>query len=271
MEAVIVDSGGANLASLRYALERLGARTQVSNDARTIASAARVVLPGVGAAAHAMERLHAAGLTSVLRALTQPVLGVCLGMQLLFKLSEEGLTECLGVLPYAVRRLRSAPHRPVPHMGWNQLCQLRPDPLLEGVPDGAYAYFVHSYAAPLTQHTDNSGFQVRHTMSVPRPWPSWQTEGDQSSHFDRERWRAVVYASTKRKIRKMAWTVLLRYVPEHDFILTSYTDVILRDAKDTARWRREVIRSWDWPDPSGPLMHCVSAASSPLWVTSATR
>jgi glutamine amidotransferase len=153
MEAVIVDSGGANLASLRYALERLGARTQVSNDARTIAGAARVLLPGVGAAAHAMQRLHAAGLTSVLRALTQPVLGVCLGMQLLFQLSEEGLTECLGVLPYAVRRLRSAPQRPVPHMGWNQLCQLRPDPLLEGVPDGAYAYFVHSYAAPLTQHT----------------------------------------------------------------------------------------------------------------------
>ena len=153
IEAVIVDSGGANLASLRYALERLGARAQVSNDARTIARAARVVLPGVGAAAHAMQRLHAAGLTSVLRALTQPVLGVCLGMQLLFALSEEGLTECLGLLPYAVRRLRNAPQRPVPHMGWNQLCQLRPDPLLEGVPDGAYAYFVHSYAAPLTQHT----------------------------------------------------------------------------------------------------------------------
>jgi imidazole glycerol-phosphate synthase subunit HisH len=153
MEAVIVDSGGANLASLRYALERLGARTQVSNDARTIAGAARVVLPGVGAAAHAMQRLHAAGLTSMLRALTQPVLGVCLGMQLLFALSEEGLTECLGVLPYAVRRLRSAPQRPVPHMGWNQLSPLRPDPLLEGVADGAYAYFVHSYAAPLTQHT----------------------------------------------------------------------------------------------------------------------
>jgi len=153
MEAVIVDSGGANLASLRYALERLGARTQVSHDARTIAGAARVVLPGVGAAAHAMERLHAAGLISVLRALTQPVLGVCLGMQLLFAVSEEGFTECLGVLPYAVRRLRSAPQRPVPHMGWNQLCPLRPDPLLEGVPDGAYAYFVHSYAAPLTQHT----------------------------------------------------------------------------------------------------------------------
>jgi imidazole glycerol-phosphate synthase subunit HisH len=153
MEAVIVDSGGANLASLRYALERLGARTQVSADARTIASAARVVLPGVGAAAHAMQRLKAAGLTRVLRALTQPVLGVCLGMQLLFAVSEEGLTECLGLLPYAVRRLQSAPRCPVPHMGWNELQRLRPDPLLEGVADGDYVYFAHSYAAPVTQHT----------------------------------------------------------------------------------------------------------------------
>jgi len=176
MEAVIVDSGGANLASLRYALERLGARAQVSNDARTIAGAARVVLPGVGAAAHAMQRLHAAGLTSVLRALTQPVLGVCLGMQLLFAVSEEGLTECLGVLPYAVRRLRSAPQRPVPHMGWNQLCQLRPDPLLEGVPDGAYAYFVHSYAAPLTQHTLASTEYGAAVSAVVRHENFWGTQ-----------------------------------------------------------------------------------------------
>jgi glutamine amidotransferase len=176
MEAVIVDSGGANLASLRYALERLGARTQVSNDARTIAGAARVVLPGVGAAAHAMQRLHAAGLTGVLRALTQPVLGVCLGMQLLFAVSEEGLTECLGLLPYAVRRLRSAPQRPVPHMGWNQLCQLRPDPLLEGVPDGAYAYFVHSYAAPLTQHTLASTEYGAAVSAVVRHENFWGTQ-----------------------------------------------------------------------------------------------
>jgi glutamine amidotransferase len=176
MEAVIVDSGGANLASLRYALERLGARAQVSNDARTIAGAARVVLPGVGAAAHAMQRLHAAGLTSVLRALTQPVLGVCLGMQLLFAVSEEGFTECLGVLPYAVRRLRSAPQRPVPHMGWNQLCQLRPDPLLEGVPDGAYAYFVHSYAVPLTQHTLASTEYGAAVSAVVRHENFWGTQ-----------------------------------------------------------------------------------------------
>jgi imidazole glycerol-phosphate synthase subunit HisH len=176
MEAVIVDSGGANLASLRYALERQGARTHVSRDAATIASAARVVLPGVGAAAHAMERLHAAGLTGVLRALTQPVLGVCLGMQLLFALSEEGRTECLGLLPYAVRRLSSAPGRPVPHMGWNQLCRLRPDPLLEGVPEGAWAYFVHSYAAPLTEHTLASAEYGAAVSAVVRRGNFWGTQ-----------------------------------------------------------------------------------------------
>jgi len=176
MEAVIVDSGGANLASLCYALERLGARTQVSADARTIASAARVVLPGVGAAAHAMQRLNAAGLTSMLRALTQPVLGVCLGMQLLFELSEEGLTECLGVLPYAVRRLQSAPRCPVPHMGWNELQRLRPDPLLEGVADGDYAYFAHSYAAPVTQHTLASARYGAPVSAVVRRENFWGTQ-----------------------------------------------------------------------------------------------
>jgi glutamine amidotransferase len=176
MEAVIVDSGGANLASLRYALERLGARTQVSADARTIASAARVVLPGVGAAAHAMQRLNAAGLTSMLRALTQPVLGVCLGMQLLFELSEEGLTECLGLLPYAVRRLQSAPRCPVPHMGWNELQRLRPDPLLEGVADGDYAYFAHSYAAPVTQHTLASAEYGAAVSAVVRRDNFWGTQ-----------------------------------------------------------------------------------------------
>jgi glutamine amidotransferase len=153
MEAVIVDCGGANLASLMYAFERLGARAHLSLDARTIAAAPRVVLPGVGAAAHAMARLRSAGLLPVLRALTQPVLGVCLGMQLLFERSDEGGTACLGLLPDAVQRLQAAPGRPVPHMGWNELTCIRRDPLLEGVAGGDYAYFVHGYAAPVGAHT----------------------------------------------------------------------------------------------------------------------
>ena len=151
-EAVIVDSG-ANLASLQYALERLGARTQVSQDLTTIATASHVVLPGVGAAADGMERLRRAGLAQVLTLLTRPVLGICLGMQLLFRNSEEGPTECLGLLPDTVRRLEAAPGRPVPHMGWNQLEGRREDPLLEGLAARDYVYFVHSYAAPVSQHT----------------------------------------------------------------------------------------------------------------------
>jgi len=130
MEAVIVDSGGANLASLCYALERLGARAQVSADARTIAGAARVVLPGVGAAAHAMQRLHGAGLTGVLRELTQPVLACAWGCSCCSRCPRRP-HRVPGLLPYAVRRLSGAPGHPVPHMGWNQLCRLRPDPLLE--------------------------------------------------------------------------------------------------------------------------------------------
>jgi glutamine amidotransferase len=151
-EAVIVDSG-ANLASLQYAFERLGARTQVSQDPTTIATASHVVLPGVGAAGDAMERLRRAGVAGALTLLTQPVLGICLGMQLLFRSSEEGPTECLGLLPDTVRRLEAAPGRPVPHMGWNQLEGRRENPLLEGLAAREYVYFVHSYAAPVSQHT----------------------------------------------------------------------------------------------------------------------
>ncbi|HEY8054215.1 MAG TPA: imidazole glycerol phosphate synthase subunit HisH [Steroidobacteraceae bacterium] len=148
-EAVIVDSGGANLASLQYALERLGARAHVSHDPATLASAPRVILPGVGAAADAMQRLTRHGLTELLPTLTQPVLGICLGMQLLFDASEEGPADCLGVLSGDVQRIANAPGRPVPHMGWNQLTPLHADPLLEGIMAGDYAYYVHSYAAPV--------------------------------------------------------------------------------------------------------------------------
>src|SRR5471030_2882037 len=101
-EVCIIDSGGANLASLKFALERLGAAARVTRDAAEIATAARVILPGVGSAAHAMQRLQACSLTALLPALTCPVLGICLGMQLLFESSDEGPTPCLGVLAGAV-------------------------------------------------------------------------------------------------------------------------------------------------------------------------
>ncbi|HEY1898714.1 MAG TPA: imidazole glycerol phosphate synthase subunit HisH [Steroidobacteraceae bacterium] len=148
LDVAIIDSGGANLASLQFALERLGARTLVTSDLAVIAAAPRVLLPGVGSALTAMQRLHTSGVAAHLPHLKQPVLGICLGMQLLFLKSEEGPTQCLGILPQTVRKLTPAAGRPVPHMGWNSLRVVREDPLLEGVADGEYLYFVHSYAAP---------------------------------------------------------------------------------------------------------------------------
>jgi imidazole glycerol-phosphate synthase subunit HisH len=147
--AVIVDSGGANLASLRFALQRLGAEAEVSADAAVIRRAAHVLLPGVGAAAPAMQRLVDAGLVPVLRSLAQPVLGICLGMQLLCAHSEEGPTACLGLLPERAVRLQPHAGVTVPHMGWNTLTDIVPDPLLQGVRSGERAYFVHSYAVPI--------------------------------------------------------------------------------------------------------------------------
>jgi glutamine amidotransferase len=152
-DVVVIDSGGANLASLEFALERLGADAHVTSDAAEIAAAPRVILPGVGSARDAMQRLRAAGLGARLPALVQPVLGICLGMQLLFEHSEEGSTDCLGILPGAVRRLDARPALPVPHMGWNRLNVVREDPLLEGVASTEYLYFVHGYAAPVSAVT----------------------------------------------------------------------------------------------------------------------
>jgi glutamine amidotransferase len=175
-DVVIVDSGGANLASLKFALKRLGAQSEVSADVRKISTADRVLLPGVGAAAQAMRRLRATGLSTVLRALTQPVLGVCLGMQLLFEHSEEGETECLGVLPYTVRGLSPAPGRPVPHMGWNSLRRLKSDPLLDGISDGDFAYFVHSYASQVTPCTIASAEYGTTLSAVVRRDNFWGTQ-----------------------------------------------------------------------------------------------
>jgi glutamine amidotransferase len=145
---VIIATGGANIASLQFALERLGADSRVSADPTDIRRAARVILPGVGAAADAMQRLRSSGLDTVIPALTQPVLGICLGMQLLHGASDEGVTACLGVIPGRAQRFADALERPVPHMGWNTI-EIEGDcALLDGLDTGSYAYFVHSYALP---------------------------------------------------------------------------------------------------------------------------
>ncbi|HSE12133.1 MAG TPA: imidazole glycerol phosphate synthase subunit HisH [Rudaea sp.] len=153
MDVVLVDGGGTNIGSVRYALQRLGVDARMTADADRIAAASHVILPGVGAAGPGMAKLREAGLTDALRDLRQPLLGVCLGMQLLYEHSEEGDTECLGLLPGAVTHFPPSGKLRIPHMGWNSLRVERDDPLLAGVGDEPYAYFVHSYAAPVTAAT----------------------------------------------------------------------------------------------------------------------
>ncbi len=152
-EVVIVASGGANIASLRYALERLGVASDVSADPERIRAAGRVILPGVGAAADAMTRLRRCGLAALLPTLHQPLLGICLGMQLLFEHSDEGDTQCLGIIPGGATRFPDSAGLPVPHMGWNTLAVERESPLLSGLGVDSYAYFVHSYALPVGEAT----------------------------------------------------------------------------------------------------------------------
>ena len=146
-KVVLVDAGGSNIGSVRYALQRLGVDAELTGDAATIRAADRVILPGVGAAAVCMARLRELNLVDVLRTLDRPLLGVCVGVQLLFAHSEEDDTPCLGLLPGRVRKLHAAPGIRVPHMGWNTLQRQRGGSLVEGIADGDHAYFVHSYAA----------------------------------------------------------------------------------------------------------------------------
>jgi glutamine amidotransferase len=152
-DVVLVDAGGSNIGSVRYALQRLGVEAQLSADLQRIRAASHVILPGVGAAAPGMQRLRAAGLADTIRGLTQPVLGVCLGMQLLFEGSEESDTPCLGVIPGVVRRFPQNNNLRIPHMGWNSLRVERESGLFAAIEPAAQVYFVHSYAAPVGPHT----------------------------------------------------------------------------------------------------------------------
>ena len=146
---VILDSGGANISSLRFALGRLGCGAPLTADPAVIRNASHVFLPGVGAVDQAMTRLEESGLAELVRNLAQPVLGICLGMQLLFESSaEDGGRSCLGVIPGRVQKIEGGPDRPVPHMGWN-LTSLAPDcALFAGLSAAEHFYYVHSYAVP---------------------------------------------------------------------------------------------------------------------------
>jgi glutamine amidotransferase len=153
MSVVLVDAGGTNIGSVRYALQRLGVDAGLTSDADEIRSADKVILPGVGAAGPGMARLRELQLIDVIRSLSQPVLGVCLGMQLLCEHSQEGDTPCLGVIPAGVYRFEEAPGQCVPHMGWNRLSTVAVHPLLKQMDEGDWAYFVHSYAVPFGTYT----------------------------------------------------------------------------------------------------------------------
>ncbi len=168
MRLALVDAGGANIGSVRYALRRLGVEAELTADAEAIRGADKVILPGVSTAATVMRRLRELGLVETLRGLRQPLLGVCVGMQLLFERSEEDDTPCLGLLPGEVRRLPAGAGIRVPHMGWNRLRVRRADRLLRGFEDGDHAYFVHSYAAPPTDDCIASSDHGREFAAVVR-------------------------------------------------------------------------------------------------------
>ncbi|MCF6226139.1 MAG: imidazole glycerol phosphate synthase subunit HisH [Xanthomonadales bacterium] len=156
MTIAVVDSGGANIASILHALRRLGVEPVFTADPQVIKAADRVILPGVGAAGCAMQTLNKHKLSNVIRELKQPVLGICLGMQLLFQSSEENDTELLGIIPARLTRLKKQPGLRIPHMGWNTIDYLRPDPFSDTFSDDLkqkWFYFVHSYAAPVGKWT----------------------------------------------------------------------------------------------------------------------
>lgn len=152
MSIAVVNSGGANISSVLHALGRLGASPDFTADADTIRRADRVILPGVGAAGHAMEVLRRHGLVDVIRSLQQPVLGICLGMQLLFESSEEDDATLLGLIPARLARIPDAIGLRVPHMGWNAIAARRSDPMTASL-NGKWFYFVHSFAAPVGDWT----------------------------------------------------------------------------------------------------------------------
>lgn len=154
-QLVIVNTGCANINSVRFAFARLGVSPAVSDDTGVIASADKVILPGVGSAQAAMTSIEQKQLTQCLTQLTQPVLGICLGMQLLATASQEASTgqqPCLGVVPQTVERLNAQGLR-LPHMGWNQTTALNNNPLFKGIDDGSYFYYVHSFALPISEYS----------------------------------------------------------------------------------------------------------------------
>lgn len=157
MKLTIIDTGCANLSSVKMAIQRLGVEPIVSCDAEDIRSADKLILPGVGTAKAAMKNLQERNLVDLIREAKQPLLGFCLGMQMLAQSSEESMDgeadiDCLGIIPGKVKLMQVGNLR-LPHMGWNQIEHDGTHPLFKGIPSGSYFYFVHSYALEVTEAT----------------------------------------------------------------------------------------------------------------------
>jgi len=170
MTVAVINSGGANLGSVVHALRRLGTECLLTREADEIRAADKVILPGVGSAGAAMAALHEAGLVEVIRALTQPVLGICLGLQLMYEFSDEGNVKCLGLIPGRVSKLTADdPALRLPHMGWNRLEWTKSeDPLAAGLTGEDWFYFVHNYAAPIDHAVATSEHGQRFAALVRR-------------------------------------------------------------------------------------------------------
>ena len=155
---VIIDTGCANISSVKFAVERLGIQVTVSDDVTEISNAQRVILPGVGSAPAAMASIARKGLTRCITSLQQPVLGVCLGMQIMVEASQENHlgndqdTPCLSLIPGRVAKMQAG-NLTLPHMGWNKVYSVRSNPLFKDIDDGAHFYFVHGYSVGKYEHT----------------------------------------------------------------------------------------------------------------------
>lgn len=153
MKVAVVKYNAGNIQSVMNALRRVGVDPVLTDNPVELRKADRLIFPGQGEASHAMEYLQTHGLDQVIKSLTQPVLGICIGQQLMCEHSEEGNVDCLGIFPAQVLRFHPQKHeQKVPHMGWNQLENVQ-DPLLEGINEGAFVYFVHSFYVPTTDYT----------------------------------------------------------------------------------------------------------------------
>ena len=172
-EVVIIRYNAGNIQSVVYALERLGVRPVVTDKADQIKNAGKVIFPGVGEASTTMNYLREKGLDTLIASLTQPVLGICLGLQLMCRFSEEGNTQCMGIFDAEVKKFPDTTEKEarlkVPHMGWNTVTKTDLDcPLLSGLDNAPFFYFVHSFYATAGPHTAAETFYGLSFSSVLR-------------------------------------------------------------------------------------------------------